>query len=207
MPVSGKPFEKQALLDSLNENRYSVLHISTHGFYREQQAPSSYISDCSAQNHPMHRCGLILTDCICDGQFLVAKSVLWGDDILGTDLNGTQLAVLSCCVSVIGHMESGDWLIGLQRAFLTAGVENLIVSLWDVDENATAMLMRYFYESLCTGQPADLALQQAKNRLREYRNGIYSTPYYWAGFIYIGKICSTLPNFDTMQQNVKSVFF
>lgn len=155
----------------------------------------------------MHRCGLILNDCICDGQYLVAKSVLWGDDILGTDLNGTQLAVLSCCVSGIGHMESGDWLIGLQRAFLTAGVENLIVSLWDVDENATAMLMRYFYESLCTGQPADLALQQAKNRLRKYRNGIYSTPYYWAGFIYIGKICSTLPNCDTMQHNVKSVFF
>lgn len=184
------PFEKQALLDSLNENHYSVIHISTHGFYMEQQVPSFYTSDCSAQNDPMHRCGLILNDCICDGQYNVTNSVLWGDDILDTDLNGTQLAILSCCVSGIGHMESGDWLLGLQRAFFTAGVENLIVSLWNVDENATAMLMQYFYECLSAGQPADLALQQAKGCLRKYRNGIYSTPYYWAGFIYIGKICS-----------------
>lgn len=189
-PSNSLPFEKQVLLDNLNANSYSVIHISTHGFYMRQQLPSFYTSDSSTYNHPMHRCGLILNDQICDGQYNVTESILWGDDILNTDLTGTQLAVLSCCVSGIGHMESGDWLIGLQRAFFTAGVENLIVSLWDVDENATAILMRYFYETLCTGQPVDLALQQAKDHLRKYGNGIYSTPYYWAGFIYIGKICT-----------------
>ena len=86
-------------------------------------------------------------------------------------------------------MESGNWLVGLQRAFFIAGVENLIVSLWEVDEKATSILMQYFYQNMCAGQPADLALQQAKNSLKAYKYGIYSTPYYWAGFIYIGKIC------------------
>ncbi len=120
-PSNSLPFEKQVLPDNLNANSYSVIHISTHGFYMRQQLPSFYTSDSSTYNHPMHRCGLILNDQICDGQYNVTESILWGDDILNTDLTGTQLAVLSCCVSGIGHMESGDWLIGLQRAFFTAG--------------------------------------------------------------------------------------
>ena len=185
------PFEKYTLLDKLNTENYSVIHISTHGFYLQPKTPKipAFLSADNSMQNPMHRCGLILNDSICDGQYNTANSVIWGEDILRTDLTGTKLAILSCCVSGLGYMESGNWLVGLQRSFFIAGVENLIVSLWEVDEKATSILMQYFYQNMCAGQPADLALQQAKNSLKAYKYGIYSTPYYWAGFIYIGKIC------------------
>lgn len=82
----------------------------------------------------------------------------------------------------------GEGLTGLQRAFLMAGAENMIVSLWEVEEESTVILMDYFYGYLKEEMAADLALGKAKRDLIRYQGGIYSTPFYWAGFIYIGRI-------------------
>lgn len=69
-----------------------------------------------------------------------------------------------------------------------AGAENMIVSLWEVEEESTAILMDCFYGYIKEGMAIDMALGKAKMDLIRYQGGIYSTPYYWAGFVYIGRI-------------------
>lgn len=71
------PFNKNVLLDSLRKERYSIIHISTHGFYEEQHAiPSLEVRN--VQDNPYRRCGLILNDCFSNGQYSIVQSVLWG---------------------------------------------------------------------------------------------------------------------------------
>lgn len=184
------PFKKEDFLKCLSSQHYALIHLSTHGFYNTKTQIVDLAIFNDQQNHPYRNCGLFFNDCLLDEQYSSAQSILYGEDILQTDMIGTKLVVLSSCVSGLGDMSGGDWLLGLQRAFFVAGVENIVVSLWDVDEESTFILMRFFYQFLNSGLQIDLALQCAKDELRRYGDGIYSTPYYWAGFIYIGKICT-----------------
>lgn len=184
------PFKKEDFLKCLSSQHYALIHLSTHGFYNTKTQIADWTILNSQQDHPYRNCGLLFNDCLVDEQYSSAQSILYGEDILQTDMTGTKLVVLSSCVSGLGDMASGDWLFGLQRAFFVAGVENIVVSLWDVDEESTSILMRFFYQFLNSGLQIDIALQRAKDELRRYGDGIYNTPYYWAGFIYIGKICT-----------------
>jgi len=119
----------------------------------------------------------------------------------GWSLNA-DLVTLSACETALGRMIIGEGYIGFAHAFLQAGARSVLVSLWKVDDHATALLMRRFYENLsgdysgkrCGRKGESLskvqALQEAKTWLREYEDGngqeVYKHPFYWSAFILIG---------------------
>jgi CHAT domain-containing protein/predicted negative regulator of RcsB-dependent stress response len=92
------------------------------------------------------------------------------------------LVTLSGCSTGANGIYAGDEMLGLVRGFLTAGATALVVSLWAVNDPATARLMTAFYEQLQQGCPPRQALRAAALYLREE----YAHPYYWAPFVFIG---------------------
>jgi CHAT domain-containing protein/tetratricopeptide (TPR) repeat protein len=106
--------------------------------------------------------------------------LLTSAEILAMDLQA-DLAILSACDTGRGRI-TGDGVIGLSRAFVAAGVPSLIVSLWAVDDDATADLMVAFYDHW----------QQSGNKAQALRQAMLTTmaehpdPFLWAAFTLIG---------------------
>ena len=96
-----------------------------------------------------------------------------------------DLVVLSGCRTALGREVRGEGLIGLSRGFMFAGAPRVIVSLWDVQDQATAELMKRFYSNLLGGgmRPA-AALRAAQIDLS--RSDAWRAPYHWAGFVLQG---------------------
>jgi CHAT domain-containing protein len=84
----------------------------------------------------------------------------------------------------LADVPAGDDWVGLARAFLHAGAERVIATLWPVDDWATAALMDRFYIELASGTDVRLALARAQRALRAERATAH--PFYWAGFVIIG---------------------
>lgn len=119
-----------------------------------------------------------------------------------------ELVVLSGCGTALGQRVAGEGYLGLASAFLAAGGHNLLLTLWDVDDEAASRLMAAFYDQLLGAGAVDLppgrqsrprspaarltpatALQRAKSQLRQFTDGDshpYEHPRYWAGFILVG---------------------
>ena len=96
-----------------------------------------------------------------------------------------NLTVLSGCNSGIGELKRGEGLIGMRRAFLYAGVPSIVVSLWPVEDESTAILMKQFYKYLNAGYIKKTALQKAKIDLIKSKDK-KRDPFYWAPFVLIG---------------------
>ena len=110
-----------------------------------------------------------------------------------------DLVTLSACETALGRSVSGEGYVGLAHAFLQAGARSLLLSLWNVDDEATARLMERFYETLARGDSAHrnggavskrVALAEAKRWLRSYTAPDGSRPFehpcYWSSFVLIG---------------------
>ena len=147
---------------------YRILHFATHslvnGLYPELSSLS--LSTFDASGRPV------------DGQ-LRAYEV--------SDLNlSADLVVLSACRTALGEEVGGEGLVGLTQAFLHAGAARLVVSLWDVNDRATAELMKHFYTALLREKlPPSQALRKAQIAL--LRQERWHSPYYWAGFVLQGE--------------------
>ncbi len=107
---------------------------------------------------------------------------------------GADLVTLSACETGLGRFAGGEGYLGLADACLRRGARSVLVSLWEVDDRATSLLMNRFYETLLA-KPGGLArkseaLNDAKRWLREYRTSDgqrpYAHPYYWAAFVLVG---------------------
>lgn len=72
---------------------------------------------------------------------------LTAEDLGSFDLRQTDLVVLSACDTGLGCTAGGDGVLGLTRAFLTAGARSVVSSLWKVDDAATSLLMKEFYKN------------------------------------------------------------
>jgi len=108
-------------------------------------------------------------------------------EIYGMRLNAL-LAVLSACSSGMGAAEYGDGLMSLARAFSFAGVESTVMSLWEVPDRETAIIMEHFYQYLRDGETKHRALRLAKLKYLETTDDPYlKHPFYWAGFIISGE--------------------
>jgi CHAT domain-containing protein len=88
-----------------------------------------------------------------------------------------RLVVLSACETGLGKLSRGDELVGLQRAFLYAGTPDVVTTLWKVDDRASYLLMRAFYEALPTKGPME-ALRVAQRALMVD----FPHPFAWAAF-------------------------
>ncbi len=103
-------------------------------------------------------------------------------EVYGLELKKANLVVLSVCQSQVGAQSRGDDIIGLNRAFMSAGAPTVIASLWSVDDRTTSELMAAFYKRLKEGMGKAAALQAAQAEMRA-RN---PHPYHWAGFVLTG---------------------
>ena len=80
--------------------------------------------------------------------------------------------------------------MGLTRVFLYAGARASVVSLWDVNDAATAALMKRFYSGLRQGMRKDEALRAAKRALAQGPQPAWRHPYFWAAFVPVGAYAS-----------------
>lgn len=95
-----------------------------------------------------------------------------------------DLVVLSSCESAGGQILSGEGVLGICQAFLSAGAGAVVATLWPVDDRGTARFMEHFYRELARGETVASALQLAQVAVRA-RPGMHH-PFYWAGFVVVG---------------------
>ena len=109
--------------------------------------------------------------------------ILKMSDVQASNLRA-RLVVLSCCHSGRGRILKGEGVVGIARAFLAAGARSVLVTLWEIDDEATMVFMKSFYQHLKEGKTASAAVQQSMKYLRESEE--YSEMRYWAPFQLIG---------------------
>ncbi|HEY1217532.1 MAG: CHAT domain-containing protein [Bryobacteraceae bacterium] len=155
----------EALSGMLGQYRY--LHFATHGYLDTERPELS---------------ALVLSQIDADGR--PVDGFLRVNDIYNSRLSA-DLVVLSACQTGLGKEVRGEGLMGLTRAFMYAGVPRVIVSLWSVNDRATADLMANLYGSMLRdGKRPSEALRDAQIELRKHKE--WQSPYYWAAFVQQG---------------------
>ena len=164
-----------------------IVHLATHGyFYSEtQNANENRNQSFQDSDNPLIRSGLIMAGANkawFDGKpyNTMDDGILTAYEISNMNLSNTKLVVLSACETGLGDIQGTEGVYGLQRAFKMAGVDYILMSLWQVGDAETAELMQQFYKNYLDGKPVRQAFQQAQERMKTK----YS-PYSWAGFVLI----------------------
>ena len=189
---------------ALSGQHKSLLHIATHGFYYNNEKANNLkphlrqmlIGDerpSYAEDRSLLRCGLCFAGA---NQALLGKSqpAEWqGDGVLNAleiaqiDLRGLDLVVLSACQTALGDVAQGEGVFGLQRGFKKAGAQSILMSLWEVNDLTTQLLLTEFYKHYLSGQSKLESLKKAQDYVRSYEdkdgNKLFDDPYEWAGFI------------------------
>jgi len=176
-----------------------VLHLATHGFFFPDPKTTSARFETSPtfgtaepvfkiSDHPMIRSGLLLAGsnhAWATGKPLrpgMEDGILTAYEISQMNLSNTELVVLSACETGLGDIQGNEGVYGLQRAFKIAGAKYLIMSLWQVPDKQTSLLMTTFYKKWLEEKMAiPEAFRVAQRELREA--GL--DPYYWAGFVLV----------------------
>ncbi|HEY4285695.1 MAG TPA: CHAT domain-containing protein [Puia sp.] len=99
----------------------------------------------------------------------------------------TRLIVLSACETANGEFYQGEGVFSFNREFAALGIPAAVVNCWSVDNKATYQLTELFFKYLSQGQPADIALQQAKKEFIRHASGEQRLPYYWAASVLTGQ--------------------
>jgi CHAT domain-containing protein len=141
---------------------FDILHLATHGKMKANIRDSYILLAPSSDGKE-------------DGRLFLKE--IWG-----LQLTGYQLVTLSACETAKGKEASGDIMVSLETAFLRAGTPTILASLWGVDDQATGILMKVFYDLIEKGKAE--ALREAQMVL--LKNPRYVYPYYWAPFILVG---------------------
>ena len=115
-----------------------------------------------------------------------------------------RLVVLSCCHSGQGPVSS-EGVVGMARAFLFAGARSVLATLWAIDDEATMMFMKSFYQQLGSGESASVALQRAMKCLRDSQD--YSAPKYWAPFVLMGDDVKIVLENESLRKSYVEIFF
>lgn len=149
-------------------DEYRIVHFATHGLLNTEHPELS---------------GIVLS--LRDPRGEPVDGFLPTYEIFDLDLPA-DLVVLSACRTGLGKRLRGEGLVGLPQSFLYAGASRVLVSLWAVEDEATATFMEAFYRALLEEslRPA-AALRAAQLKLR--RSERWQAPAYWAGFVLIGE--------------------
>lgn len=164
-------------IQELDLSRYRILHFATHAILP---------GEIQGATEP----ALVLSPDTQNGQ----QSMLKFSDILNLKLNA-ELVVLSACNTRLGRFRLAEGIIAMTRAFLYAGADAVVVSLWKVADQATSVFMQRFHQGLKAGKAKVEALRQAKRDLLKEKlllraTGIsepLASPFYWAPFVLIGQ--------------------
>ncbi len=148
----------------LNEaSRAGLLHVATHAVYDETAPMLSYLQFGGRQESELF-------------PRFDTQRVTWFD-ILGLRLKA-RVVTLSACETGLGDPAGGANILGLHRAFLTAGAGTVISSLWRISDLSSGVLMKNFHRNLAKGESPGLALHNAQKRVMRY----WPHPAHWAGF-------------------------
>jgi CHAT domain-containing protein/Tfp pilus assembly protein PilF len=168
----------------------SILHIATHGYFLQDVVKTFWpigVHADNARDNVLLRSGLMLAgasdaDKHNTGLDSANNGIITSYEAMNLDLEGASLVVLSACETGLGEVKAGEGVYGLQRAFLAAGSEALIMSLWKVDDAATQQLMNNFYEYWIKTGDKQKAFRQSQLQLMTK----YKDPYYWGVFVMMG---------------------
>jgi CHAT domain-containing protein/tetratricopeptide (TPR) repeat protein len=172
-----------------------ILHLATHGFFLED-APAPTGSRAvghfgalgedpraTSPPDPLLRSGLVLAGASSSAQSSTEHALATALELAGLNLWGTQLVVLSACDTGRGDVHLGQGVYGLRRAFLVAGAETVVMSLWKVNDETTRALMEAYYRHLLAGQGRASALREAMRELRRTQ----PHPHHWSPFLAMGR--------------------
>ncbi len=150
---------EEATLSAVRENapHADVLHLACHGQFRPDNPLFSSLR--------------------------LAHNWLTVRDAYELDLSRCELVALSACETGMSAVAPGNELMGLARGFFSAGAPSLLMSLWTVDDEATAELMKDFYRRLMAGAPAAAALRHAQLKLMQE----HPHPFFWSPFVLFGR--------------------
>lgn len=178
-------------LKSLKGQNISILHVATHGFFisekdiRKQNRRLAFVDEQTENlRNPLNYSGILLSGAnyALRGGKLPANlddGILTANEISRIDLSKTDMVVLSACQTGTGEIRD-DGVFGIQRGFKKAGVRTLLMSLWNVNDEATTMMMTLFYQNLMAGFSKQVSFKNAQQEMRQSK---YSNPFYWASFV------------------------
>jgi tetratricopeptide (TPR) repeat protein len=175
-------------------NSPEIIHLATHGFFfpdpeKEKYANETFFAEeqmvFKDSDNPLIRSGIIMSGAnpawsgqeIPDG---IDDGILTAYEVSGLDLFNTQLVVLSACETGLGDIQGSEGVYGLQRSYKMAGVDYLIMSLWQVPDKETSEFMTLFYTHLLNTTNIRKAFAETQKTMRQAYD-----PYYWAAFVLI----------------------
>lgn len=166
---------------------YTLIHIATHGFFDDaKKADKTPALLMENDDNPLERSGLLAEG---GGDVLVKASknyniedgVLTAYEAMNLNFDQTELIVLSACETGRGEVQQGEGVFGLQRSFLVAGADAIIMSLFQVSDEVTQKLMVEFYKNWLSGQDKRTAFNNAQRTIKK----TYEDPIYWGAFTMI----------------------
>lgn len=182
-----------------------ILHVATHGFFfpdPEKVKEELKVTETKEKNltfrgttdyanwsfvnnkNPLMRSGIVLAgandvwerDPFAEGE----DGVLTAQEVSNMDMRKTKLVVLSACETGLGDIKGSEGVYGLQRAFKIAGVNYIVMSLWQVPDKETSEFMINFYKKLTTQKDIKKAFHSTQKEMRKKYD-----PYYWAAFVLV----------------------
>lgn len=178
----------------LQGSKFNILHLATHGFFQEEGSCENYdfkfLNDAKRKHFDIEDQLLLNSGLF----FAFANStislksnlpeendgIMTAKDLTKMDFSAIDMVVLSACQTGLGTI-NGEGVFGLQRGFKVSGAMTLLMSLWPVDDDATQLLMVYFYKNLLNNRTKYESLMIAQNSLR--RTAGFEDSDYWAGWI------------------------
>lgn len=161
----------RARLEAADLGRYRILHFATHGLAHALHPELSALVLTRVDRHGRPLEGGFLRMHELPGRRLAA-----------------ELVVLSACRTALGPELRGEGPVGLPQGFLTAGASRVVVSLWNVEDDATTELMTAFYRGIfAAGLPPSAALRRAQLAMLHHPDDRLRAPYYWAAFVLQGE--------------------
>ncbi len=142
---------------------YKVLHLAMHAYTHDKDPMLS---------------GMVFSETR-EGE----DNILHAHELYNMEIP-SDLVVLSACNTGLGQYQEGEGVMSLGRAFRHAGTKNVIMSLWQANDESTSEIMTRFYENVNNGEPKDEALRKAKLDYLASSSNVF--PYFWSTFVLVG---------------------
>ena len=184
----------------LNQQNSQILHVASHGYFLQDSADnpksrsifSLYGQQTQTKNNGteakkrisgnLYKNSLLQSGIVFAGANRNRSNILTALDVSLSNLNGVELVVLSACQTYQGVAMSGENNYGLRRAIAIAGAESSLLSLWSVDDQATANFMISFYKNLAQGESRENALRKTRQEFKNHMIPMWRHPSVWAAF-------------------------